>query len=174
MKNEEYLRRYKESKDKAYLDLLYYNVEKMLWKIAHEYNCDIDEMYLGFMKAVNSYDESKGKFTSYCYACCKNSVLMERRKKHLQCDSLDLPYADGLKLEDMIEDSFDFAKDYENKELVKQAMSFLNDKEKYVVKAYYIDGRKQEEIAQELGCMQNNISRILTKALNKMKGGLQC
>ena len=170
MKNEELIALYRKSGNKQYLDELYNQNEKLLWRIANEFKCDLDETYMGFMEAVNRYNEEKGKFSTLVYICCKNDILCGRRKKRIVCDSLEKPTTDELTLGDMIEDNFDLEEELTKKDIIKYYMKNLTQEEKAIVILYYVQDMKQKEIAEYLEMSQRQVQSRLTKAINKMKG----
>jgi len=51
---------------------------------------------------------------------------------------------------------------------LRSAVDSLTDRQKKAVELYYFGGRKQKEIAEEMGCTQENVSNMLTRALAKM------
>lgn len=170
MKNEELIALYRKTGNKEYLDTLYNQNEKLLWRIVNEFNCELDETYLGFMEAVNRYDETKGKFTTLVYICCKNDILCGRRKKRIKAESLEKPTTEELTLGDMIEDSFDLEEDLCKKDMIKHYMKNLTQEEKAIVILYYVQDMKQKEIAEYLEMSVRQVQSRLTKAINKMKG----
>lgn len=170
MKNEELIALYRASGDKKYIDELYTKNEKLLYRVANDFKCDIDETYLGFMEAVNRYDDTKGKFTTLVYICCKNDILCNRRKKRIKAESLEAPTTDNLTIGEMIEDSFDFEEDLCNKDMIKHYMKNLTQEEKAIVVLYYMQDMTQKEIAKYLEMSVRKVQSRLTKAINKMKG----
>lgn len=170
MKNEEYIRRYKETQDKAYLQLLYFNVEKMLWKIKYEFNCDIDETYLGFMKAVKDYDETRGKFITFLYNVVKNEILQARRKKQLKTISIETPTTEDLTIGETLESDFDIEEMLSNKSTIEALMKHLTSTEKEIIRMYYYEDMTLNQIAIRLDMSQRQVQSRYQKAINKMKG----
>ena len=54
---------------------------------------------------------------------------------------------------------------------VQQLLKKLPEKERAVVKLYFLDGRSYEEISKELTIPMNSIGPILSRARKKMHGG---
>jgi RNA polymerase sigma-70 factor (ECF subfamily) len=54
---------------------------------------------------------------------------------------------------------------------VNQLLKKLPEKERSVVKLYFLDGRSYEEISKELTIPMNSIGPILSRARRKMQGG---
>lgn len=66
--------------------------------------------------------------------------------------------------------------DYENKELINimaQAIDSLNEKERIIISLYYYEGLKAKQIAGVLEVSESRVSQIHSKALIKLKYGLQ-
>ena len=61
-------------------------------------------------------------------------------------------------------------KGMENMDEVQQLLKKLPEKERAVVKLYFIDGRSYEEISKELTIPMNSIGPILSRARKKMQG----
>ena len=143
---------------------------------------------IGLMKAINTFNKSKNiKLATYASRCIENEILMQLRKntKIKNEVSIDEPLnkdGDGneLLLSDVLGTDEDItSKDLENEvdlNLLKVAISKLNDKEKYIMQLRYGIGldyvareKTQKEVADELGISQSYISRIEKKIMNKMK-----
>ena len=82
---------------------------------------------------------------------------------------------DGKFIQDEDESEKEIAeakKEFEKNEMSKKlraAITSLTDRQKKAVELYYFGKRKQKEIAEEMGCTQENVSDILTRALEKME-----
>ena len=62
-------------------------------------------------------------------------------------------------------------KEYERAEMsnkLRSAIENLTDRQKKAVELYYFKDCKQNEIAENMGCSQSNVSNILSRALEKM------
>jgi RNA polymerase sigma factor (sigma-70 family) len=62
-------------------------------------------------------------------------------------------------------------KEYERAAMAKKlrsAIGSLTERQKKVIELYYFGGRKQKEIAEEMGCTQENVSNILARAMAKL------
>lgn len=84
-------------------------------------------------------------------------------------------YSDGgdtIYLADQIEDKNNKMKSIEDKIALKQAISNLKDKEKYIIIERYITGKTQMELADEIGISQAQISRLEKTALNNIKNNI--
>ena len=81
-------------------------------------------------------------------------------------------YSDGgdtIYLSDQIEDKKNKMNSIDDKVALKEAISALKDKEKYIIVERYITGKTQMELAEEIGISQAQISRLEKSALNNIK-----
>lgn len=140
---------------------------------------------IGLIKAVDTFKVNKNiKFATYACRCIDNEIFMFMRKskKYLNDESLEKPISsDGeghdVKIVDGIfDENIDIVGDYEKCELyevVRQEVLTLADREKQIVLMYFgfIDGEvmTQKEIAYAFGLSQSYVSRIIKKALKKIK-----
>ena len=168
-----YLRRFKDG-DQGAKDVL---VERNLRLVAHivkKYATperDMEDLIsigtIGLIKAVISFDESKGKLSTYAAKCIDNELLMMLRaeKKKSREVSLYEPIGtdrDGneISLYDVIARVM---------ELVNQE---LTEREREIIcKRYGLLGEKeitQREVASQMGISRSYVSRIEKKALSKL------
>ncbi len=126
--------------------------------------------YIGLIKAVDTFDISKGfAFSTYAVRCIKNQILMYLRK-HKNCISINTEVVDTLTLEDMIGDkkSLDGMQAIDYLSLLN---GILNEKEKRMIILSYNDVI-QADIAKKEKVEQSVISRRLKKIKNKIKENL--
>lgn len=57
----------------------------------------------------------------------------------------------------------------ENRMALAQCMERLSDDDRALLHRYYVDRCTQSEIAEELGCSQMQVSRLLSKVVDKMR-----
>lgn len=140
---------------------------------------------VGLVKAVDTYDLSKKiKFPSYAGVCINNEILMflRRNKKHEKEVSLDAPLRIGKdqdegSFEDLLENpNVNIIEDYEKKESIEEIKKFVSqlpELEREVIYLYfgfYKDREySQKEIANKTGFSQSYVSRVLKRALKKLK-----
>ena len=145
--------------------------------------------YIGFTKALNTYDDSRNvKFSTYAYNCMKNEILffLRKEKKHRDNNvSMELELAfdkDGtpLYLGNTISTLDDGDTTIEDKLILKEVISFLNEiidtlnnNEQYIIiHRFGIDGAKiktQKEIADHIGMSQANVSKLEKTIVEKIK-----
>lgn len=136
----------------------------------------VDVGQIGLIKAVDTFEETKNSsFGSYAYICIRNEVLMEMRKQRLTV-SLEEPIADNLKREDTIKDDYDFVEDILKNDLLNQIYNnlyILTNVEREALIRYYgmfgTEKQRQVDIAKALNMSQANFSRIIKRAVNKLK-----
>lgn len=189
------LSKYSQTKDKSlitnevYDALIGYtiNIAKPFMVNNYKYR-DYDEVMsicnVAIMNALESYDESKSKISTFIAVCIRNAILMDIRKekKHSRCvRSLDeIVTCDSIKdnsditLGELIEDvrASDFTNydsDAEMIKLINEAVKSLKEKNKLYGRVYdvtieYMAGKTQDEISKEMGISQSYVSRLLRKS----------
>jgi RNA polymerase sporulation-specific sigma factor len=140
---------------------------------------DWDEVFsacqFGLVKAARSFDDTRGlKFTTLCTESIKNEVLRmlraQRTKKRkgtplylyeIMPGSDEITYLDTLSTEDTYP--------LENSSYLKELFGVLTDTEQEVVRMYFYNEIKQEDIANVYGFSQTHISRIIQRSIDKMR-----
>lgn len=184
----------KTSRDDLILDnvnLIYYVLKQYgLYK-------DLDEYYdicmIGLVKAANTFNESKGyTFSTYSISCIRSELFGYLRKQinnkrkanyntisleiavYKENDSKEITLLDTLQSKTNIEEEIIRN---EEKEMLKEALNILDDKELLVISYIFgingYDEIKQKDIATKLGMQQGSVSRIGKRAINKMKNYLK-
>ena len=140
---------------------------------------------IGLIKGIETYKPDKNiKLATYSSRCIANEILMYIRKNKKRKTEVSLEDAlnydaegNELHLEDIlgtddniIFDEFSFKLD---KELLKQELKNLNDREKQIMALRYglneTEEYTQKEVAEMLGISQSYISRIEKKIIKKLK-----
>lgn len=195
-KEAEYLRKFKENGDMEARNILIKHNLRLVVFIAKKYinYPDNDELIsigtLGLIKAINSYDKSKGsQLATYASRCIENEILMTMRsyKKYSRDISIfenigsdkdgnEMSLIDLLYVE---EDSIYNKMDREilKKNLFKLMKKNLNERE-FVILIYRFGlkdsiPRTQQFVADKLGISRSYISRIEKKALNKLRNAIK-
>ena len=146
---------------------------------------DSDELVaiamLGLVKSADSFKPELGfKFSSFSAACIQKEILhaLRRAKKTY----LDVPIEtvvacgenDELKIEDTLYDlnAEKYFREIENNQTVHSILSNerLTSKERMILDQW-IKGKKQKEIARDIGQTQANVSRTLKKIFKKLRVG---
>lgn len=131
---------------------------------------------IGLTRAIQTYDETKGTFGTYGYACIKNEILSElAREKEVDLLSLDYDMTgEEFTLTDIIPNNVNLERDMLKKEEINSlyyCLLKLKDKEIEVISSYFGLGREKitlEEIAKNLNTSKQVISVIKKRALNKL------
>ncbi len=138
---------------------------------------------IGLIKAVNSFDNTKGaRFATYAARCIENEILMQFRagKKSQNDVSIQEPIdgegEGGLTLNDVMADSFNMHEDYERKEEARalyRVMDRLAARERQIVILRYgLSGGEpltQQQTADLLHISRSYVSRIEKKALTTLR-----
>jgi RNA polymerase sigma factor for flagellar operon FliA len=72
-----------------------------------------------------------------------------------------------------INDPMNFAVNSNLREIIEQALEKLDDKEREVIKMYYLDGFHMKEISKKLKVSESRISQIHSKAMLKLRAELE-
>jgi RNA polymerase sporulation-specific sigma factor len=136
---------------------------------------------IGLIKAVNTFDSSKGiRLSSYAARCIANEVLMYFRstRKSAQDISINEPIdtdkdGNALTLMDIMSSDDDILEHLDYKIKSEQLRRYITDtlspREQRIIRLRYgLDDREQltqREVAQELGISRSYVSRIEKKAL---------
>ena len=191
----ECLRKMKEGDVKAKEKLINHNM-RLVAHIVKKYSgaAENDDLIsvgsIGLIKAINTYDESKGTgLATYTARCIENEILMLLRanKKHQSDVSLSDPIGkdkDGneLTLIDLLYEKEDAVfsqvdKSIENEKFIKFVKSVLSKREYTVICLRYgINCKRsyaQREVAKFLKISRSYVSRIEKKAIDKLKSSSQ-
>ena len=140
---------------------------------------------IGLIKGINSFDVQKGaKLSTYVSRCIDNEILMYlRSSKKLNCevylnDAIGKDKDDNVvTLEEVLESDTKSVEEIVDlkmkiKRLYKKMKEVLKDRERLIIELRFgLNGQKpktQHEIASSMGISRSYVSRIETKALNKL------
>lgn len=186
-----YLSRLKDNDEEARNILIERNL-RLVAHISKKYitaNVEQDDLIsigtVGLIKGINSFDDSKGvKLATYVSRCIDNEILMYLRSiKKIGAEVfLDEPIGkdkddntvtlqeilenNEKNIEDIIDVKMKLGKMY------KKMKEVLKDREKIILELRFgLDGSKpktQNQIAKMMGISRSYVSRIETKAINKL------
>lgn len=143
---------------------------------------------IGLIKAVSSFDSSKGKLSTYASRCIDNELLMLLRSKKKTSKEVSLYEPIGtdkegneINLLDIIEseqiDVIDRMELAANLKKLGQILQNLEEREKEIIFLRYglSTGKEvtQREIGKRLGISRSYVSRIEKRALNKLRKGFE-
>lgn len=155
-------------------NLVRYLVSKKVSSNSNEFDDMVQVGAYGLIKAVVTFDPSKGnQFSTYAATCIKNQIGMDYRKKrkYLSDVSLqeELPGQEDIRIEDRLADSItsnfaeSFVENIANMEAVARTVSNIlntfNTRDRFVM-LLKIAGKSQQEIADRIGISQAYISRL--------------
>ena len=142
---------------------------------------------VGLIKAINTYDMSKGvKLVTYAARCIENEILMQLRASRKNRDDISLQEPLGvdqegneLSLMDILgcqSDLFDRVNQKIEFARLVEAMKRLPPRERFILERRFslYDGRSwaQREVAAKLGISRSYVSRIEKRALRLLTGFL--
>lgn len=130
---------------------------------------------IGLLKAIDTFDASKGCFSTYAFLLVRNELLMEFRKSKKSVnaafsldDNVDIGNGESVSYAEMIPDGKDYEENVVNLMLAQQIFERLGSREKHIFTMFFIENRTQSEISEALGISQSYISRII-KGMGKIK-----
>ncbi len=153
------------------------------------YDNDYDDLYqagcIGLLKAINNYDQTKAKFSTYAYKYIINEIKSEYRNSKLVRLPKNLYY-----LKRKIDPSLTISQNAKNLNVSAETIISILDEpesesyaipepeidlrnlnfiEKRIVEMIYYEHKSQEEISKYLHRSQSFVSRTIKDALNKLK-----
>lgn len=143
---------------------------------------------IGLIKAVSSFDSSKGKLSTYASRCIDNELLMLLRSKKKTSKEVSLYEPIGtdkegneINLLDIIEseqiDVLDRMELAVNLKKIGKVLQNLDEREKEIIFLRYglATGKEvtQREIGEKLGISRSYVSRIEKRALSKLRKGFE-
>lgn len=125
---------------------------------------------IGLIKAINSFDTSKGyQFSTYAFPIVRNEILMAFRKSKKSVkvafsldDNADIGNGEKVPYAEMIADGKDYEENVVNSMLAQQIFERLESREKHIFTMFFIENRTQSEISKALGISQSYVSRIIS------------
>ena len=135
----------------------------------------IQEGFLGFVNAANTYTEGKSLFKTYAYHCIRNSLYSVIKKTALKNGEL---LKNSSSFEELNEISRiasyadtpedEFINKEKSRELRFKIYSLLSKRESLVLDLY-LEGLSYQEIAQKLKSTTKAVDGALTRAKSKIK-----
>ena len=132
---------------------------------------------IGLIKGINSYNLEKGsKLSTYVSRCIDNEILMHLRSTKKLNAEVYLNEPIGKDKDDNVVTLQEVLK-MKIKKLYQKMGEILKDREKTIIELRFgLDGHKpktQHEIAEMMGISRSYVSRIETKAINKLAGEIK-
>lgn len=194
---EYYLKCFKDGDQRAKDILVERNLRLVAYVVKKYVNAEMDRNLedlisigtIGLIKAIISFDENKGKLSTYAAKCIDNELLMmlrcdKRRSKEVSLyepigadqEGNEISLFDVIESEDNpIEVQCELKADIEKLDRVIE--SELTEREFEIIKKRYgLYGEQettQREVADEMGISRSYVSRIEKKALLKLRRALE-
>lgn len=137
------------------------------------------ECFMKIYKSLDLYDENKATLKTFCVTCIKSTALqclrISRAKKNLLLNSdftislgAEINNTDGCDFNEMIEGKNDeyFIDDFVME--IKEAFSYLTDREREVI-ILKMKGYKVKEISKMLNTTDSNVTNRSAKARIKLR-----
>jgi len=144
---------------------------------------------VGLIKGVTTFDPSKGaRLATYAARCVENEILMYFRSQKKSAQDVSLSDyietgADGtaLSLMDVVGEDEDLLEQISTRQTLRQVNHAVNtvltpQERTVIILRYGLGGRqpkRQREVAAITGISRSYVSRIETRALDKLKRALQ-
>lgn len=170
MNNEQLIKEYRQTRNEQYATELFNKNEKILWEIAHKYNCDIDLCYMGFSKALNNFDETRGKFTTILYLTCENECKMYLRKKRVSTISIETKTDDNLTIADTLADDYDLVESAMSSDNFSAIIGLLSARQQEIMLMRFKEDLSVRQIAQILGLSNQSVANTINKAIRILRG----
>lgn len=134
---------------------------------------------IGLLKAINTFDASKGyQFSTYAFPIVRNELLMAFRKSKRSVvaafsldDNADIGNGESVPYAEMIADGKDYEENVVNSMLVQQIFERLESREKHIFTMFFVESRTQSEISKALGISQSYVSRIISSMVKMKRKG---
>lgn len=131
---------------------------------------------IGLLKAINTFDTSKGyQFSTYAFLIVRNELLTAFRKSKRSVmaafsldDNADIGNGESAPYAEMIADGKDYEENVVNSMLAQQIFESLGSREKHIFTMFFVESRTQSEISKTLGISQSYVSRIIS-SMGKIK-----
>jgi len=166
----------------------------LYWQTEDEFQEYYDVGLDGLIKGVRSYDEAKGKISTWCIPCIRNEILHlvtqknYKKNKNEYGRDISLNFTineDSEKVTeygDLIPDlntnvELEIEKKFEAERLLVAVNQLKNEKDKLVIKMYYgLEGYEPmifRDIAEQFGCSDSAIQFRARRALPLLKKYLE-
>ncbi len=175
--------------------LIEHNIRLVIYEVKSKFNLiNYDKKDLvsigniGLIKAVNTFDNSKGiKFSTYATKCIDNEILMflKKNKKGQNIESLDktINYdieGDKCRLEDVLCDDTDFVEEYlenERCQIIRNQVDKLSERDRDFIFMHFgfYNGKiyTQNEIAEKHNVTQSYVSRQIKRTIEKLSNNIE-
>ena len=135
----------------------------------YEHEDIVQELYMVALACADKFDASKGiEFSTYLTKSCQYKIKELRMKNKVYAEPLDEEVGDGTTFLDMLLDTHSQTPDEWTME-----QDILEELDKlpygYITKMFYLEGKSQIEIADELGLSQSYVNKVNRKNLQHLR-----
>ena len=170
------------------LKLVHYQYNRKFSSLPIEKEDIISIGILGLIKAIDNYDKEKGyTFSTYALKCIDNEILqgVKKNKSLANINLEDIIYED-ISYADVISDNINIEEEYLYNEIVfkdgclislqddiRDIISKLNEKDRYIYELYFKSLLSQKEIAKKTNISQAYVSRKINKIIDIVETTLE-
>ncbi|WP_163528293.1 RNA polymerase sigma factor [Halobacillus ihumii] len=159
--------------DKQALETIYDKYERLLYSFVMKLSGDqtlaeevLQEVFIKLWTNKATYDETKGKFSSWIVTITRYTAIdiIRKNKKHAVAleEETDLPEQAGDSTEDLVEWK-------EQGEKVRRAVKELSNEQKQMVELFYFKGLSQREISETCNLPLGTVKGRLRLAVKHLK-----
>lgn len=140
-----------------YSGILYSVIKKVLIKFPYLQDEVLNDALLGVWDHIDSFDPTRSSFKNWLASVARYKAIdaLRREVRH-DFQTLDESYQEGQ------EDAF-------NKVLIKEIFSYLDEDDRKLFTALFLDGYSYEELAQDLNISKNSLYSRVKRARKKLK-----
>ena len=124
------------------------------------------------VRGHSSYDCSKGSPEEWIFGIARNNIRLEIRKRAAR-PGVDGDISTYLEVIDSEPLPYKILEQKETADIVRSALSKLENKEQAALKAKYIDGLSAERIARQIGITEKAVHSLLYRARNSLRAELK-
>ena len=134
----------------------------------YEYEDILQELYMVAITCADKFDDSKGTaFSTYLTKSCQYKIKELRIKNRHYNEPLDELVGDGTTFLDMLQDPYT-----QSPELWTLEQDILAELDKLpygnITRMYFLEGKSQIEIAEELGLSQSYVNKVNRKNIEHL------
>jgi RNA polymerase sigma factor (sigma-70 family) len=135
----------------------------------HEHDDIVQELYMVALNCADKFNPEKGiEFSTYLTKSCQYKIKELRMKNKVYPEPLDEEIGDGTTFLDMLLDM-----DTQSPEAWTLEQDILEELDKlphgHITRMFYLEGKSQIEIAEELGLSQSYVNKVNRKNLEHLR-----
>lgn len=140
-----------------YSGILYSIIKKVLIKFPYLQDEVLNDALLGVWENINSFDPTRSSFKNWLASVARYMAIdaLRREVRH-NYQTLDESYQEGQ------EDGF-------NKVLIKEIFTYLDEDDRKLFTALFLEGYSYEELAQDLKASKDSLYGRVKRAREKLK-----